>query len=146
MIQVRVLPVNYQVTAHGVKHFVTLLNLLFWEFPYSPICVSLRVGMFQSSYGQCHCAYLYVLWILTSGSGRAAILSSYRISNHMLLHQTKSPHNGLPGRILSTPLPTIQRLRLAAITVSTVIPLYFMQLVSLQAQIHSKQVPIFDRN
>ena len=64
----------------------------------------------------------------------------------MLLHQTQTFRNGLPGRILSISLPKIKRLRFAAIVFSTVGPLNFTQLVSLQAQVHSKQVPIFDRS
>ena len=55
-------------------------------------------------------------------------------------------HDGLPGKILSISLPHIQCLCLAAIVVPRVILLYSMQLVSLQAQIHPKQVPIFDRS
>lgn len=66
------------------------------------------------------------------------------MTNFLLLHPIQSFGNGFPSRIFIVSEPEIKHLGLAAIDLPTVRPLYFTQLVTLQAQVHSKQVPVLD--
>ena len=83
--------------------------------------------------------------ILTRGSGRAAILLSYLISNHTLFHQRQNFGNGFPSRIFSISKPKIQHLCFAALAIPRIIPLYLTQLVPMQAQLDTEQMPILNR-